>query len=121
MDDNTVDREGEERTRTNALSKRLEAGGWGLFFIWIGVSLLLDIGWGVGLIGVAVITLGGQVARKLFGLPVEGFWVICGLFFLAGGIWELFKVEVSLVPVLIIFAGVALLVSLALSTRGGAE
>ena len=112
MDENTVDREGAQRAGTNAMSKRLEAAGWGLFFIWVGVSLLLDVGWGVWLIGVAAIILLGQLARYFYDLEVEKFWVVVGVLFLLGGIWELFQVQVGLVPILLIVAGGALLLSL---------
>ena len=72
----------------------------------------MDVGWGVGLIGVAVITLGGQVARYSYGLTIEMFWAAVGVLFLLGGIWELFQVQVGLVPILLIVAGGALLLSL---------
>ena len=107
--------------KNSGLAQKVDVAGWGLFFIWVGISLMMEFSWGVGLIGVSVITLGGQAARKFFGLALEGFWLVCGLFFLAGGIWELYKVEVSLVPILLIVAGGALLVSVALGTRRGAE
>lgn len=93
------------------LAKTLDAAGWGLFFIWIGVALLANIGWGVGLLGVGIITLGAQVARKYFALEVEGFWVAVGFLFVLGGIWELSSVRVSLVPILLIVVGAVLLVS----------
>ena len=119
-DDVSVNRES-NNNKNGGLVQKLDAAGWGLFFIWVGIALLMEFSWGVGLIGVSVITLGGQAARKFFGLALQGFWIVCGLFFLAGGIWELYKVEVSLVPILLIVAGGALLVSLALGTRRGAE
>lgn len=112
MDQNTVDRERAQHAITNALSKRLEAAGWGLFFIWVGVSLLLDFGWGVGLIGVAAIILLGQSARISHGLTIEMFWAAVGVLFLLGGIWNLFQVKVELVPLLLIGAGGALILSL---------
>jgi len=65
------------------LTKKLEAAGWGLFFIWIGIALLADVGWGVGLLGVGIIILGAQVSRRYL----------------------------ALVPILCIVAGVALLAS----------
>jgi hypothetical protein len=46
------------------LDRKLDAVGWGLFFIWIGVAVLADVGWGVGLIGVGLIILGALVARE---------------------------------------------------------
>lgn len=38
--------------------RTLDAVGWGLFFIWIGIAILIDVGWGIGLIGVGVLILG---------------------------------------------------------------
>jgi len=110
--ENNGESEVSPRERRKGLSKRLDAAGWGLFFIWVGVSLLLDLGWGVGLIGVAAITLLEQSARKYYGLKIEKFWVAVGVLFLLGGIWELFQVQVGLVPILLIVAGGALLLSL---------
>ena len=88
---------------------RLDGIGWALFFVWVGIAWLADLGFGIGLLGVGVITLGGQVARKLMGIAVEGFWVVVGLLFALGGIWELVDVQIALLPVLLIVFGVALL------------
>ena len=93
------------------IARVIDAAGWGLFFAWVGVALLMDVGWGVGLIGVGAITLGGQAARRYYGLKLEGFWVAVGVLFALGGVWELIEVEVSLVPILLIVAGAALLLS----------
>ena len=55
---------GQMRGSTRAeLAKTAEAVAWGLFFVWIGVAFLTDIRWGVGFLGVGVITLGAQAAR----------------------------------------------------------
>lgn len=93
------------------VAHKLDAAAWGLFFVWAGVALIADIGWGVGLLGVGVITLGAQVARKSFGLAAEGFWIVVGLLFALGGVWELLGVQFSLVPIVLIAAGAALLLS----------
>lgn len=93
------------------LARRLGGAGWGLFFAWMGLALLMDVGTGVGLLGVGVITLGVQAARNYFGLRLEGFWVVVGLLFAMGGLWELFEVKLSLVAILLIAAGLALIVS----------
>ena len=50
--------------RRKKLNRKIDAAGWGLFFIWIGIAVLADMGWGVGLIGVGVIILGGLAARE---------------------------------------------------------
>ena len=94
-----------------ALAKKLDVIGWGLFFIWIGISFLANFGFAIGLLGVGIITLGGQVARKHFNLKAEGFWIVVGLLFVIGGIWELLQIKLSLVPILIIVAGVVMLIS----------
>ncbi len=96
------------------IAEKLVAGGWGLFFIWVGIAFLANIGMGIGLLGVGIITLGGQVARKYFKLKLERFYVVVGLLFLAGGIWELYTPKVSLVPILLIAAGCAMIVSILL-------
>ena len=112
MTEDLSDNETMASTKNDGMGKKLDAAGWGLFFIWVGAALLLDLSWGVGLLGVAVIILLGQAARKYFGLALEGFWIVVGLIFLVGGFWELYRVEVDLVPILLIVAGAALLISL---------
>ena len=98
--------------KRRALNKKLEAAGWGLFFLWIGVAFFAHIGWGAGLLGVGIITLGAQVARKYFALKLEGFWLAVGFLFVVGGICKLFNVHLGLVPILCIVAGIALLLSM---------
>ena len=88
-----------------------DAIGWALFFIWVGTGFQLDVGWGVGLVGIGAIVLGGQVARRYSHLKLEAGWVVCGSLFLLGGLWELFGVTLPLFPVLFIVAGLALLIS----------
>jgi len=93
------------------LAKKLDAVGWGLFFIWVGIAFLANLGIGIGLLGVGVITLGVQVVRKFFNLKLEGFWVVVGLLLVVGGLWELFETKLALVPILLIVVGLAWLVS----------
>lgn len=93
------------------LDQKLDAAGWGLFFLWVGIALLLDVGWGVGLLGVGIITLGEQAVRRYLGIGLDGFWVVVGLIFLVGGMWELAKIQISMLPFLIILAGVAIFAS----------
>ena len=95
---------------TRSISETINSLGWALFFVWLGVALLFDVGWGVGLVGVGAITLAGQAARKYFGLPLEGFWAVVGFIFLLGGTWELFEITLPLLPLLLIGAGLVLLI-----------
>jgi hypothetical protein len=50
--------------QSKKFERRMDAFGWGLFFIWIGVAFLADVGWGVGFLGVGVIILGTMVTRE---------------------------------------------------------
>ena len=98
-------------------AEKITAAGWGFFFIWIGVAYIFKLDVGVGLLGVGIITLGGQMARKSAKLKFEGFWIIVGLLFFMGGLWEVFKPNIPLVPILLIAAGLTLLLSTTLKKR----
>ena len=99
----------EQDARSKALSQKLDAIGWGIFFVWIGIAFLLDIGWPWGMIGIAIIILGEASIRRYKKLNVGGFWIVVGLLFLAGGLWELLQMEMSIAPLAIIAVGVAIL------------
>jgi sterol desaturase/sphingolipid hydroxylase (fatty acid hydroxylase superfamily) len=86
-----------------------DAVGWALFFIWVGIAWLLELGFGWGLLGIGLLTLGMQGARRLFNVGVEGFWVVIGLGFFVAGFWELWNIDVPLAPIILIAVGVALL------------
>ena len=64
---------------------------------------------GGGLLGVAAIILGESAIRWSVDLNIGGFWIVVGLLFLAGGLWELFQVPWPLAPILIIGCGLAVL------------
>ncbi len=88
------------------IARKIGAAGCGLFFIWVGVALLVSLGWGPGLLGVGIITLGGQIARRYVGLSFEPFWVLVAALFLLGRVWELVRVPIGLVPIWCIAVGV---------------
>ena len=90
---------------------KLDVFAWSFFFIWIGIALLSNLGWGLGLLGVGIIILGKQATRKYMALRFETFGVACGVLFVLGGFWELLSVRISLVPVVCLAAGIALLLS----------
>jgi len=64
----------EQRTAgTNGIAHKLSIAGWSLFFIWIGISFLAKFTVAIGLLGIGLITLGIQLARRAFNLAVESF------------------------------------------------
>ncbi|MFV2081546.1 MAG: hypothetical protein ACC669_06745 [bacterium] len=104
-------RKRERRAQKSDLDRKLDGLGWGLFFIWIGTVMLMDLGAGVALLGIGVITLGVQATRKFWDLKIESFWVVMGLVFFLSGIWSLFESKLSLVPILLIVVGLVVLVT----------
>lgn len=97
--------------KTDTNEKQLDAGTWGLFFLWLGISFLAHIPWGVWLLGVGVIVLGAQLGRRMMGARLDGFWLVAGSLFVLGGISDIvpFGFHVAVIPVLCIAAGVVLL------------
>lgn len=90
-------------------SSMFDTIGWALFFIWVGVAWLMDVGLGYGLLGVGFLTLAMQLVRYFADVKVEGFWIVVGIAFVIGAFWELWSVAIPLVPVVLIAVGVALL------------
>ena len=97
--------------QTSTTARRLDAGGWGLLVIWVGVALIAGFGWGAGLLGVGGITLAVQVARRFLRLGAEPFWIVVGALFVAGGVAEFLALELNLLPVLLIIGGLGLVIS----------
>ena len=89
--------------------RQLDGVSWGLFFVWIGVAILFNLGWSWGLLGVAAIVLGGAAVRRIKGLPTEGFWVAVGVVLLLCAVWEFFAISWPMLPVLIIAFGLVML------------
>jgi len=121
MANSKLDQPGEDEA---IVAKRLDAAGWGAFFIWIGISFLADLGWGLTLIGIGLIMLGGQVGRMRFKLPVEGFWLVLGTIVVMAGVWEFLELELGtepipggFIPVLSIVIGIVLIASAFLCKR----
>jgi hypothetical protein len=102
-----------------ALERKMDTAAWGVFLLWIGIALLADVGWGVGLVGAGAITLAAQAWRKRLGLRADRFSVLLGIVSGVVGIWNIFEVRLELVPLLFIAAGGALLVSTWRRPRAG--
>jgi hypothetical protein len=53
------------------LDRRIDALGWGAFFVWTGIAVLADVGWGIGMIGMGLIIIGSMAAREYFSGPED--------------------------------------------------
>lgn len=97
--------------------QKVDAAGWGLLLVWVGVAILANVGWGAGILGVGVLALGGQVVRKAMGLRLDGFGMFVGLVATMWGIWQLLDLGVGaktgngFFPILMIVSGAAILAS----------
>jgi hypothetical protein len=99
----------EKESAGSPLTHRLDALGWGLFFIWLGYVLLANVSSGIALLGIGVIIWGGQLARLSLKLGLEGFWAVVGTGFVLGGVWQILGSQLPLFPVLLILAGLAVI------------
>jgi hypothetical protein len=103
----------------DALDDKLDLIGWGLFLIWIGIAFWLDVGIGVGLIGVGAIILGEQVSRRFLGLCVEGFWITVGLLMVLSGVWQAYDVNMPLGSGILVLLGLIMVATALTGKRVG--
>lgn len=103
----------EKATNAHTLPKKLESAGWGAFFIWIGIALLANLSWGVGLIGIGLIVLAGQATQTFFSLPMSWFWLIIGVIIVFCGVSDVLRIEIGgiLWPIVSIMVGLAVLIT----------
>lgn len=101
---------------TQSTHRNLEVIGWGLLFIWWGITELFGfLPEGTGLIGVGLILLGLNAIRLLQGIPISGFSTVIGILALVWGCLELagallsLPFELPVFAILLITLGVILL------------
>ena len=96
--------------RKNALCRKLDAIGWGTFFIWMGLIMLIKVfPAGTASIGIGVIILGEAVARVILGVSVSAFWILLGIIFLGAGFGEIFAINFPLLPIAFLVCGALLI------------
>lgn len=115
MNGTEVDRSAGAQTPVAA---KVDTVGWGVFLVWVGAALLADVGWPVFFLGAGLVMLGGQAARRHFGLKLDWFALVLGICFAAAGGLRALDVQLSkivtpawLVPSAFIAAGVAIVLS----------
>ena len=83
---------------------------WSLYCIWVGFAWLMGFSLGWILLGVGILMLAMQGARRVSRVKADGFWIIVGIALLMGGLWELWGAAIPLLPVVLIAAGIGQLV-----------
>ena len=102
-----------QASKEEALNKRFENIGWGLFMIMIGGLWLIPdqfVPEGTWMIGTAFILFGLNIARHLNNIPMSWFSLILGGIALVLGISDFFKVDLPFFPILLIIIGAKLLI-----------
>jgi hypothetical protein len=67
-------------------NKTFEMAAWGAILIWLGITTLFtSLPHGAGAIGIGLILLGMNAARRLAGVPISGFTTTIGILALVLG------------------------------------
>ncbi len=95
------------------INRSIDALGWGALFIWWGITLLVKLPSGVGLIGVGLILLGASLARSLQGSRISAFTTTIGVLALVWGALEMagtvLPYSLPVFPILLIVLGLMIL------------
>jgi hypothetical protein len=90
---------------THILNRNFEAIAWGALFIWWGITALVpSLPDGTTAIGIGLILIVVNVARRLSNVPISSFSITIGILALIWGILELAGVLLSLPFELPVFA-----------------
>ena len=92
-------------------TSHLPTAGWGLLFIWIGLSLLLKLQAGIILLGIGAIILLVQVVRKYLMIRLQIFYIVVGFLFMMAGFLENWKPDSPIIPAFLIIIGTGLLLT----------
>lgn len=101
------------------LAEMLDATGWALFFIWIGIASFATLGWGIAFAGVGSLLLIAQLVRRYYALPISGPGLVFGTIFVVAGILQVFDIQLErtsianwIIPAIFIATGIAIFVSM---------
>ena len=95
-----------------ALNRRLEAIGWGLFLIIIGALWVIPdarVPEGTWLIAAGVIMLGVNAVRYLYGIKMNWASLLLGLLTVLFGVGELVGLDLPFVAILLIVFGLGII------------
>ncbi len=102
---------------TKTVNHSFEAVAWGALFIWWGItSMVKFLPEGTGAIGIGLILLGLNIARRSNGIATSGFSTTIGILALVWGVLELtgavlsLPFELPIFAILLIVLGVIVLV-----------
>ncbi len=95
------------------INRNIDAIGWGALFIWWGITLLVKLPSGIGLIGVGLILIAANAARYFQGIRMSGFSMTIGILALLWGVLEylgtVLPLDLPVFPILLIVLGLLVL------------
>lgn len=97
----------------STFGRSVDSIGWALFFMWVGIALLANLGWTVSLIGTATIILAVQATLFFRRERLDVFMSAVGVVLLIGAFADVYGSIWSLFPALLIVIGIAMLVDTA--------
>jgi len=104
------------------LNRRYETVAWGALLILLGVDFFVPgllVPYGIGMLGIGIILLGLNLARRLSHIPMNGFTIALGVLTLVEGVVALVRgllgiqVKLPFFPTLLIGIGVILIIRVA--------
>jgi hypothetical protein len=107
-----------------ALNKRLETIGWGLFLIMLGGMAFVPettVKQGLWSIGIGLLLLGLNAARYYFKIKMSTGTIILGIIALGSGVGDFLGVELPIIEILIIVAGLNMLYKAFVGARSQQE
>lgn len=99
-------------TSKEALNRRLESIGWGLFLVIIGTLWLIPSGSapeGIWLIAAGVIMLGVNLVRYLNDIKLSGASLLLGILAVIFGVGEFMGIDLPFVAILLIVFGLGII------------
>ena len=93
MSDIGLDRTDDQQ---RAMAARVDAVGWGIFFIWVGVALLTYLSWPVFFLGTGTVMLAVQSARRYLALKVDRFSLGLGTVFVVASLLRILDLDLEL-------------------------
>lgn len=104
-----------EDPKKKALLDKINGIGFALFILMIGGLLLVPEGTlpeSTWLIGVGLIMIGGNVARRLNGIGLCHCTGVVGVLLLIAGIVGLFGIEFPVFPILLVIVGISIILGM---------
>lgn len=114
----------EQRDPMKSRNQRLESIGWALFLIMIGCLWLVPKGTvpeSTWLFGAGAIMIGLNLIRLAVGIRASGFTLVIGSLAVALGLCDVYDVEVPVIPILAILAGLGIILKPLVARKKTAE